>query len=60
VYNEFELCTLVNPKHDINEIANAINGLFENDLELYRKNALAASKIYNWDRQEEIIKSIIN
>ncbi|MBP7076001.1 MAG: glycosyltransferase family 4 protein [Bacteroidales bacterium] len=60
VFDKFELCTLVDPKHDINEIADAINDLFENNLEIYKRNAFEASKVYNWDKQEDIIKSIVN
>jgi glycosyltransferase involved in cell wall biosynthesis len=59
VFDKFELCTLVDPKHDINEIADAINGLFEKDIEILKRNAFEASKVYNWDMQEEIIKSIV-
>lgn len=60
VYEQFKVCKLVRPEHDVIEIANAINNLFDSELEEYKINALSAAKEYNWDKQEALIQSIIN
>lgn len=60
VYNKYKVCKLVNPNHDIIEIAKAIDDLFNDDLMKYKEASKKAAAEYNWDNQEELIHSIIS
>lgn len=59
IYDKYQVCKLVNPVHDVIEIATAINGLFDDNLEKYKAESQKAILEYNWGKQEELIHSII-
>lgn len=59
VYNKYKVCKLVNPKHNIIEIAQAIDSLFNDDLIKYKEASKKATAEYNWEAQAEKIRQIV-
>lgn len=59
IYNQYPVCELIDPINDVKQIAQAINLLFSEPIDKFKNQAIEATKVYNWDNQVEIIKSII-
>jgi glycosyltransferase involved in cell wall biosynthesis len=58
IYNEYKIGKLVN--NNPSEIADAINGISNEDLSMYKMNCKEAAKVYNWENQEKILYEIFN
>jgi glycosyltransferase involved in cell wall biosynthesis len=58
VYKKYNIGKLVN--NNPVEIAEAINMISNEDVEIYKLNCKEAKKVYNWENQEKVLKDILN